>query len=254
MVLPLVVQWLLSTYGHRTTLRICALVIFILTAPFMIFFKPRIPPSQNMSRRSDLSFWKTPCFTISQIGNIIEALGYFLPPIYLPSYARLLGAGNFSSILTVILLNGASCVGCVVMGALVSRFHFSICVLVSTIGTTISVFCLWGFSESLPTLYAFSIMFGLFGGCWSSIWPGVMQDVQKKKENADPGMIFASLAVGKGIGSIVSGPLSEALMKSASWNSAGLGYESKYRSLIVFTGVTAFCGGCSFVAKRIGWL
>jgi MFS family permease len=254
-VLPLIVQWLLSTYGHQTTLRVCSLVVFILTAPSLIFIKPRIPPSQTThSRRLDLSFWNTPCFAISQIGNIIESLGYFIPAIYLPSYARLLGAGNFLSILTIILLNAAACVGCVAMGTLIGRFHFSIGVLVSTIGTTISVFCLWGLSDSLPTLYIFSIMYGLFACCWSSTWPGIMRDVQQTNENADSGMIFAYLAAGKGVGNILSGPLSEALMKGPLWKSGGLGYESRYGILVVFTGVTAFCGGFSFVAKRIGWL
>jgi MFS family permease len=202
----------------------------------------------------DLSFWKTPCFTIAQIGNVIESLGFFIPSIYLPSYAKLLGAGSFLSILPVILLNGAACIGCVAIGALVGRLHFSICVLISTVGTTISVFCLWGFSGSLATLYTFSVMYGLFAGCWASTWTGVMRDVQKKKENAEPGMIFAYLAAGKGIGNIASGPLSEVLMRTTSWKSVGMGYESEYGTLIVFTGISAFCGGCSFVARRMGWL
>lgn len=119
--------------------------------------------------------------------------------------------------------------------------------------TTISVFLLWGFSDSLTTLYVFCIMYGLFACCWASTWPGIMRDVQKE-ENADSGTIFASLAAGKGIGSIASGPLSEALMKSAYWKSAGFAYGSPYGVLIIFTGVTAFFRGCSFVARRVGWL
>ncbi|KAF2102473.1 putative MFS monocarboxylate transporter [Rhizodiscina lignyota] len=254
-VFPLIVQWLLSTYGYQTTLRVCSLIIFLLTAPSLVFFKPRVPPSQvTHSRRLDLSFWTTSCFAISQFGNIIEALGYFIPPIYLPSYARSLGAGGFLSILTIILLNAAACVGNVIMGAMVDRFHFSTCVLISTVGTTLSVFLLWGLSDSLPTLYVFCIMYGLFACSWPSTWPGIMRDVVKKKESADAGMVFAFLGAGKGIGNIVSGPLSEALLKSASWRSAALGYGSGYGTLIIFTGVTAFFGGCSFVARRIGWL
>lgn len=96
-------------------------------------------------------------------------------------------------------------------------------------------------------------MYGLFAAPWAGTWPGIMRDVLQKK-NADSGMVFASLAAGKGIGNIASGPLSEALLRSASWENAALGYGSGYGTLIVFTGVTAVCGGCSFAARRAGWL
>ena len=126
--------------------------------------------------------------------------------------------------------------------------------LISTIGTTASVLLLWGLADSLPTLYVFALAYGLFACSWATTWPGIVRDVQKKKENADLGMIFASLAAGKGIGNIASGPLSEALLRAASWGSARFGYGSGFGILIAFTGATAFCGGCSFAARRMGWL
>ncbi|KAF2663419.1 MFS monocarboxylate transporter [Microthyrium microscopicum] len=254
MILPLVVQWLLTNYGYQTTLRVCSVIIFILVAPFLFFFKPRLPDSQaNHSRRLHLSFWLTPVFALSQLGNIIESLGYFLPPLYLPIYARSLGAGKFLSTLTIILLNGAAAVGNIVMGILAGRFHFTTCITISTIGTTLAVFLLWGLSESLPTLYIFCIMYGLFASCWASTWAGITRDVIKKKENADTGMIFASLAAGKGIGNVVSGPLSEALMNSGSWKNAAFAYGSGYGTLIAFTGITALFGGCSLVGRKAKW-
>lgn len=167
-------------------------------------------------------------------------------------YARSLGAEGFLSTLTVILLNGAALIGYIIMGSLVDRYHFSTCILISTVGTTLAVFCLWGTATSLPTLYAFCIIYGLFASPWAGTWPGIMREVLQKK-NADSGMVFASLAAVKGIGNLASGPLSEALL-DASWQDAALGYGSGYGPLIVFTGVTAFCGGLSFGARRIGWI
>jgi hypothetical protein len=78
--------------------------------------------------------------------------------------------------------------------------------------------------------------------------------VQKKHENADPGMVFAVLSAGKGVGNILSGPLSEALVRRVDLASIPRGYQSEYSGLIVFTGVTAFFGGCSFAARRAGFL
>lgn len=231
-------------------------MIFILITPFLLFFKPRVPESQSSSsrRQPSLTFWATPVFLVCQLCNVVESLGYFLPPLYLPTYARsTFGTGTFLSTLTVILLNGAGCVGNITMGFLVDRLHFTTCVLISTIGTAIAVFCLWGLSNSLATLYVFCLMYGLFAACWASTWPGIVREVIKKKENADGGMVFASLTLGKGIGNLASGPLSQVLLRT-SWKGAALGYGSGYGPLIVFTGVTAVLGGCSFVARRVGWL
>ncbi|KAI9697363.1 MAG: hypothetical protein M1820_007869 [Bogoriella megaspora] len=254
-ILPLVLQWLLSSYGHKTTLRISALIIFLLTAPFMVWFKPRVPHSQvTHSRRIDLSFWTSTSFLISQLGNMLVALGYFLPPIFLPTYARSIGAGGFTSTLTIILLNLAGCVGNIGMGLVMGKLHFSTCMLISTVGTIISVFLFWGLAESLPLLYVFSISYGLFASSFPSTWSGIVRDEHEKQRGTDMGMIFTTLAAGKGIGNVASGPLSEALLNSGPWNSSKFGYGSMYGVLIVFTGATAFCGACSFVARRVGWL
>jgi MFS family permease len=224
----------------------------ILLIPTIFFFKPRYPTSPvRVSRRPQISFWTTRVFYISQIGNIIESLGYFLPSIYLPSYASSLGASPFLSTLTIILVNGAGCVGSIAMGMLVDRLHFSTCVLISTVGTAIAVLCLWGLAASLPVLYTFCIAYGLFAASWTSTWPGIMRDVTYARQGTDGGMVFASLAAGKGIGSVASGPLSQALLRSVvSWKA---GSTARYGMVIIFTGITAMCGACSFIAKRAGW-
>lgn len=68
-------------------------------------------------------------------------------------------------------------------------------------------------------------------------------------------LVFGALAAGRGVGNMISGPLSGALMERSPWEGkAGFGYGSGYGVLIVFTGVTALLGGSSFVWKRLGWL
>ncbi|KAL8855925.1 MAG: hypothetical protein Q9178_007439 [Gyalolechia marmorata] len=255
-ILPLVMEWLLSTYGFRTTLRAWSVALFILTGPLLYFVKPRIPntPAHSPHAR-DFAFILTSTFAILQACNVIEALGFFLPTIYLPSFARALGASSTLGALTVILFNVASVFGCVLMGAVVDKWHVTNCILVSTVGSTIGVFIVWGFSISLPPLYIFSLIYGLFAGSFTSTWPGIMRDVKKKRDNADPSMIFACLAAGRGVGNVASGPLSEALIQGFPWRgSAGFAYGSGYGALIVFTGLTAFFGGSSILGKRAGWL
>ena len=260
-VLPLILQYLLHAYGFRTTLRVWSITLLILTGPLLFFVKPRIPlsqsPRQHRSARTfDFSFLTLRTFLILQFCNILEGLGYFMPSIYLPTYAQqYLEAGSLPSAFTLITINVASVFGCVLMGHLIDRFHVTTCILISTIGATLGTFLLWGFSTSLPLLYIFCITYGLFAGSFSSTWTGVIKDVQKKTDSADAGLVFGILAAGRGIGNVVSGPLSEALTGGKPWEGeAGFAYGSGYGPLIAFTGITAACGGLSWAIRRVGWL
>lgn len=253
-ILPLALEWLLHTYGFRTTLRVCALTFVALNLPLVFFFKPRLPLSQTSQSRSfDMSFWTCSTYLIMQSGNIIQSLGFFLPAIYLPIFARSIGANTIESTVTIILLNGAAFIGCLCMGAATDKYNVVSCILVSATGSAVGVFLLWGLSTSLAPLYVFCLIYGAFAGCQSSAWSAIVRDTQKKRTGADSGMVWACLSAGKGVGNICSGPLSEALLHAGNW-SAGLAYGSGFGALIVFTGVTALFSGWGYAAKRIGWL
>lgn len=77
-----------------------------------------------------------------------------------------------------------------------------------------------------------------------SSMPGVDMDV-------DGMMVLATLGVGRGIGNLVSGPVSEALVKGGRMGGYA-GYGGTYGPLVVFTGVSAFCGGVGVLGWRSG--
>ncbi len=258
-VLPLLLSHLLTLYGFRTTLRIFAVTVFVVTAPLAYFVKPRLPPSATTHLQPlNMSFVMTRAFALYQLANVVEALGFFLPNIFLPSYARAtLGAGFFAPALTILLVNVASVFGCITMGLLVDRLHVTTCLFVSAVGATVGTFLFWGLAESLPLLYVFCIIQGIFAGSYTSAWPGIVRHITDASNDSrvDPTMVFAWLAAGRGIGNVASGPLSEALIKGMPWQgSAAAGYGSGYGTLIIFTGVTAFVSGTSFLWRRLGWL
>ncbi|KAF2404570.1 MFS general substrate transporter [Trichodelitschia bisporula] len=261
-VLPLVLQALLARYGFRTTLRIWAIALSILTLPLSTFVKPRVPLTQAQPRQHssgplfDLRFMLSPSFIVLQACNILESLGYFMPAIYLPTYASEgLGVGGVRAALTVIAVNIASVFGCIVMGGMIDRWHVTTCILVSTVGATVGVFVLWGLATNLGVLYIFCVVYGLFAGSFSSTWTGIIKDVQRKHHEADSGIVFGFLAFGRGVGNVVSGPLSEALVRGKPWiGEGGMAYGTGYGPLITFTGVSALLGGLSFLVRRVGWL
>ncbi|KAG5915715.1 hypothetical protein E4U42_007927, partial [Claviceps africana] len=262
--LPVLLQFLLQRYGFRATLRIWAAALLLVTMPLAFFIKPRLPRTATTHIKPfKLGFALTRTFVLHQAGNVVQGLGFFLPSIYLPTYARSLGAGPLASALTLLLVNMATALGCAAMGLLTDRLHVTTCLLISALGAGLGTLLLWGFATSLPVLFLFCIIYGLFAGPYSSTWPGIMRQVTREMSMAgagagntfDPTMVLGMLSTGRGIGNIVSGPLSQALIRGMPWRGRALGgYGTGYGPLIAFTGATAFLSGSTFVCRRLGWM
>ena len=249
-------NFLLEDYGFRTTLRTWTIAVTFISYPLIYFLRPRLPISPvSRPSRYGFRFLRTSTFWLLQIGLIIESLGYFIPSIYLPTFARSVGLSTSTGTLLVALINGAAVFSTIIMGMLIDRFHVTTVILLSTVGAAISIFLFWGLSTALPLLCIFSVLYGFFAGGFVSTNAGIIKLVKQRDESADVGMLIGLLSAGRGIGAVLSGPLSEALLNERPWQGkAGLGYGSGYGGLIVFTGVTAVLGSVSFLGKRLGWM
>lgn len=256
MVIPFVMNWLLSSYGFRTTLRIWAITLLTISSPLIYFLRPRVPISRvSVAARQGLGFLRTSPFWVLAGGFVVSSLGYFIPSIYLPTFARSLGLSPSIGTMLVALVNASAVFSTVTMGWLIDRFHVTTVILLSTIGASISVFLLWGLATALPLLIVFSIMYGFFAGGLVSTIAGMIKVVKQRDETANVGILLGLLSAGRGIGAVISGPLSEKLLCGSPWEGeAGLAYGSGFGSLIVFTGVTATVGGLSFFGRRLGWV
>lgn len=254
-VVPFLLQWLLDYYGYRTTLRIWAIALTLLASPCLYFIRPRLPiTNANSFRPIEISFLKHAQFWIFQTGNILQSLGFFLPTLYIPSFALAIGLPSFAGPLALARFNIAFAFGAVLIGGLVDRFHVSVAILTCTIGQTISIFIFWGLASSQAMLYIFAILFGCFGGAFSCTWSGCANEMQRhdRNGNVDVNFVAALMAAGKGIGAVISGPLSERLLALDSWEGyAGFAYGSGYGVLVVFTGVSAMLGGTAWVGRAL---
>lgn len=257
-VFPLILETLLDRLGFRTATRIWAVALFVASAPLAYFIKPRLPYSANTHiKPSQLHISRS--FTFYQLANVVQATGYFLPGIYLPVYARAtFGASPFLAALTIIIVNITTTAGLMIMGPLTDKLHVTTCIIISAIGGSAAVLLLWGFSYTLSILYVFCALYGLFAGCWTSTWPGVMKELSQPTESEghmDSMAVYACLCIGRGVGNMISGPLSQALVAGLPWqNLAVAGYGSGYGRLIVYTGLTTLLSGTSFALKRLGWI
>ena len=134
------------------------------------------------------------------------------------------------------------------MGILNDRFDVSNVIFVSSLGSTLTVFIFWGLAGQAALLAIFSIFYGFFAGGYSATWSGSMTQMKKERPALDTGLAFGLLAGVRGVGNVISGPLSSALVSQGLVGHARFGYETKYEWLIVFTGLTALLGGWSW-----GW-
>lgn len=260
-VLPLFLQALLDSLGFRSTMRIWSGIIFALAVPLTWFVKPGLPVQASRHKTPfRMRFAISKRFLFYQTANIVEATGYFLPGIYLPTFVReSASTSNFMSTLTLLLINVTCTIGLVSMGSLSDRLQVTTCMILSATGAAMSVLVIWGLSASLPVIYVFCVFYGLFAGSWSAIWPGIMREMARKGEAdgyglTDPVMVQGHLCVGRGLGNIVSGPLSAALIGGAPWKGqARGGYGTKYGLLIVYTGLTAMFGVVPFFGKLVSF-
>ena len=253
-VVPFLLQWSLDRYSCRTTLRSWAIIIPLLLLPTLPFLKPRVPLSKDSQpRRTSYRFMQSRTFWLYQTANILEGLGYFLPTIYLSTCVQQLGHSRLTGSLLIALINIAAIFSQLSFGYLVDRISVSTVMLISALGSSIAVLALWGTATSLPILIMFAVCYGAFAGGWTSCFIGMTKETMASMRGADSGTVFGLFCCGRGIGAVISGPLSEGLLAGgrAGFSKASLGYGTGYGPLIVFTGVSALCGSLSFIWKRV---
>lgn len=101
-------------------------------------------------------------------------------------------------------------------------------------------------------LTLFSVTYGFFAGGFSSTWSGVLNEVKRANPGMETGLVFGLLAGGRGIGNVISGPVSSALMQNQVGDVGG--FSTSYGGLILFTGLTAALAGYNGVWKGLSRL
>ncbi|CZT45848.1 related to monocarboxylate transporter 2 [Rhynchosporium secalis] len=253
LVFPFALKVLLDTWGFEYTLRIWSIILVFLCAPLVYFIKPRVPvPSPPPPyKRSSYTFLFKPTFILLQLSNILESFGFFMPAIFLPTYASYLNLSAHKGVIVLALLNLFSVVGAIGFGFLCDKMHISHVIAISTFGSTLSVFVFWGPASEIRRLVIFAMVYGSFAGGYSALWAGMMKEVQKVRgcETASMGVLMGMFAAGRGLGAVASGPISEILLKK-SLGGIAKGFASDYGAIMVFTGASAAAGGVGFFVTR----
>ncbi|TVY35591.1 Leporins efflux protein, partial [Lachnellula occidentalis] len=198
---PFIMSAVLSKYGAKTTLQAWATALVIITAPLLFFLKPRIPVSRVVARRPiSWGFLKSETFWMCQAGNVVQSFGYILPNTYLASYAHMMGLPAITGAVITAVFALASAPGGLLMGMLSDRLKPTTVILISSLGSTVAVFALWGMARHIALLMLFAVVYGFFGGSFSSTYSGIVHEMKREDERVDSGLVMGLLLGGRGVG------------------------------------------------------
>jgi MFS family permease len=240
---PFLLEVLLSKYGYQTTLRAVAVAAFVLGGPILFMLKPRLPPSHHGALRIlDFGFAKKPLFWVFAVSNLIQGFGYYIPALYLPTYASFIGISGTLGALILAAENLAIVISQLIFGFILDRTNnMLLLIFISSFVSAAVSFTLWGFAHSFVTLLMFALLFGLFAGAFPVLWAKFGSVISE-----DPAQIYSLMAFGKGIGNLATGPVTAKLLTRPVSSGYGIG---KFEPVIIFLGSFMFCSSLAI----FGW-
>ena len=248
--MPFVIELLLKKYGYAITLRAIAIGIVVVTGPMLPLLKGRLPASQqSTSQMTDWSFLRKPLFFLYTISNVFQAMGYFFPSLYLPSYASSLGLSPTTGALLLALFSMAQVGGQLTFGFLSdNRLPLHLLLFLSPVISAIAAFSIWGFSPSLPPLTVFSIIYDFFGAGYVVLW--ARMGIALSEDSSTALATYSIFSFQKGLANILAGPISSALILRTT-NIASYGVM-RYKNIVIFTGSGMLLSSLSVGAWYLG--
>ncbi|KAI0897092.1 MFS general substrate transporter [Annulohypoxylon nitens] len=236
--LPFVMEYLLNRYGWRTTLRICAVALAVLTGPLVPLFKPRLPASESaVLAKTDWAFLKRPLFWVYALAILIQGFGFYFPSVFLPSYAASIGIPPVNGALLLALMSVAQVLGQFAFGYLSDKtLPVSFLTITCCIAASIASSTFWGLGKSVALLAVFSLLYGFFGYGF-----GTMRVAMGRAVSDDPSIVVSTYSIFvflQGIGNVLVGPLSAALMSPST--ERGNFAAGKYGGVVILTSSSYF--------------
>ena len=198
----------------------------------------------------DFTFFKHQAFWWYFAGTVLHSFGFFLPSLWIPTFASDYNFPTVAGPLALAIYNVSAFTGTICQGWLVDRYHVKVDLSIITIVGATSIFLFWGLSSVQPLFYIFAIVWGFSGGAYNATWAGFAFDLSSEGFDVDTMFIITLMVTAKGVASLTSGPLSEALYGLQLGSSAGFAYGGGYGAIIIYTGICTLLGGIACVRPR----
>lgn len=255
-VMPIILETLLQRYGYKTTLRACAVAMFVLTAPLLPLLKGRLPASGPAQRpRANWSFLRNPLFYFYALATMVQGLGFYIPPIFISSYSIAVGVTSTQAAVLLAVMAASQTVGQFAFGWLSDKkLHVSLLTSFCCVIASIATATLWGLGKSLPVLIIYSMCYGFFAFGFGTMRVAMSRAVSS--EQSAMLTLFSIFVFLQGLGNVLVGPITAGLM-SGMINIAEYG-ASRYKASVIFVAASSMLGavliGTPHAAKRCGTL
>lgn len=264
LVIPVAVGWMLERFGFKTALRVYAVVTIVVSAPGLYLIRSRSPGPHandrghrkwNRATTSLRSFTTDKHFLIMALAVFVQGLGFFIPNIFIPSFAEALGLSTTASSGLLALVSLSQVLGQLWQGWISDRVNIYIPISTTALAPGLGALLLWGPAKGGAYLVPFALIWGFFSASYSVLYTRMctfLVDEHGLDNGADDisMLLYGVFSFERGISNILEGPIS-------SWLLAGEANEidvakyglGKYASVVWFT---VFCMLASSFAG-VGW-
>ncbi|EGG06476.1 uncharacterized protein MELLADRAFT_86626 [Melampsora larici-populina 98AG31] len=227
LVYPPLLEWSLQKYGSRITYQAFAIFWVVIMLPMMPFFRGRLPNTriQDPRRLCFSRYLRKPIFWAFVAVTLVQSLAYFVPSLYMPSYAMSIGLPGG---LILAFYSGASIFGQLLVGTASDHVDSSWLIGTTSLCSGISIFTLWGHCNGFAMLASFAIIYGLSAGGFSCLWQRFAMLVAPSEPKS--GNLIAFFTTSRGIANIFTGPIAGALLDKSTSEVQG------YRMLVQYSG------------------
>ncbi|KAI7856833.1 major facilitator superfamily domain-containing protein [Circinella umbellata] len=232
-----------NTIGYRWALRVLGFMQFALLAVSSITCWRLNPPPKNVPI-VDVKDMKNKKFLILFFIHFIGNFAFYIPSGFVPSYSRYLKldpwiGANLNAIMSAFLFFGKITIG--FLSDHVGRFNMA--VICGTMAC-IAHLAVWLTATSEGSMWAFAILYGIFGGGYISMITAVIVEVVGlERVESGTGWAFFAWSFGGLLGQPVAAQI--------------VGDENRdYRGAIIFAGCLFFAGAVASWALRVaqgGW-
>lgn len=168
-VLPITAQALIDSVGLPWAFRIFGFLMLATGIPTALLLQERA--STGQSSRFDWSLLKNIPFLSLALAGAVGVFALFVPPFFLPLFARSIGLSASTGAALVAGFGGSTALGRLLSGWLCDRIGAFNTLAITVLVNSLSMLAIWPVSASLPPLLIFAVVNGCANGSFFTALP-----------------------------------------------------------------------------------
>ena len=237
-IFPVIAQQLLPRVGFGWTVRTMGFVILFNAIVFLSIARPRLPP-RKAGPIVEWDAFKDPAFSLFCCGMFLVLWAVFFAYFYISSFARdIIGVDPSTSLNLLLVLNAIGAPARILCNLAADKLGPVNTLIPAVFAAGVLIFG-WTGIHTLPSLYVFCVIYGIFGGGIQSLFPAACASLttDMKKMGVRTGMCFSFVS----LACLTGPPIAGALIQR---------HDGGYLYAQVFGGVALLVGTLTLMAAK----